>query len=477
MNALVLALLTAAAPAKGPRAPADLDFAYYVPKLEDAAQLVPFLDAAGEHSGLLRREAWRNEVHPLLRVDVTRKDSLIAAGLDPAGAGTLSYRDGYAYSCVTVADAKKFEAACAERLKTLGEVWKKDVDGASVVGAKDLLGRVLAGYALKGKESCAIGGQGASVEKPLLELGKLLGKAPVAGMWKTAAALPGQAFVVSPTGVVGLKGKGLALVQEFKSGRIPSARLAGAGPSPYAGVAYDGLAWARLRVEPTQVALVLAQVTGLMGRLCPGCSPQLLTEAATVLAPLLTGNALARVGQVKVKGTLRTFVGRFFAVQLALLAEASDPTAARAALKALEGLKGAKALENGEGVSVLLREGEVVVGVRGGHLYFTNDRATLDATFGAVPAAAGKQAHGAEYGLDPALVARGLAQVPLADVLAVPELAAALAVSAEGGPLLLASEKAAGYADSDGNALRGQAVWTLKGAPASAPVVTPDAGR
>ena len=91
-----------------------------------------------------------------------------------------------------------------------------------------------------------------------------------------------------------------------------------------------------------------------------------------------------------------------------------------------------------------------------------------------MPAAAGKQAHGAEYGLDPALVARGLGQVPLADVLAVPELAAALAISAEGGPLLLASEKGTGWADSEGNALRGQAVWTLKGA---AVPVAADAGR
>ncbi|MBS1150068.1 MAG: hypothetical protein H6Q89_1766, partial [Myxococcaceae bacterium] len=60
-------------------------------------------------------------------------------------------------------------------------------------------------------------------------------------------------------------------------------------------------------------------------------------------------------------------------------------------------------------------------------------------------------------------LARALAQVPLVDVLAVPELAGLLAASAEGGPLLLASEKLTGYADSESaSVLRGQLVWTLK---------------
>jgi hypothetical protein len=49
------------------------------------------------------------------------------------------------------------------------------------------------------------------------------------------------------------------------------------------------------------------------------------------------------------------------------------------------------------------------------------------------------------------------------EVLAVPELAALLAISAEGGPLLLASEKLTGYADSEtSGAVRGQLVWTLR---------------
>lgn len=474
---VLLSLLLLAAPAKvGPRAPADLEYAFYVPKLEDAAQLAPFLDVAGEHSGLLRREAWRSEVHPLLRVDVTRKDSLLASGLDPSGAGTLSFRGIYAYSCVSIGDAKKYEAACAERLKTLGEVWRKEVDGAVIVGAKDVLGRVLSGYALKGKESCALSANGSTVEKPLMELPKLLGKNPAAAMWKTAAALPGQALYVSQYGVVALKANGLTLTQDWKSGRMTVAKLAGAGPSPYAAGAFDGLVWARLRVEPAQLPLVLAQVTGLIARLCPACEPGALTEAATALAPALSGAALLRVGQVKVKGSLRTYAGRFFAAQLTLLAEVSDPAAVREALKKLEALKGARPLDGGEGISLLLREGELTVGLRGSQLYFSNDRATLDATLAQVPAEPGKQAHGAELGVDPALVARALAQVPLVDVLAVPELAAMLAVSAEGGPLLLASEKLSGWADSEtATVLRGQLVWTLKSnAPPNAP---PDAGR
>jgi hypothetical protein len=467
MNVLLLPLLLAAAPAAGkgagPRAPAEVDFAFFIPKLEDAAQLIPFLDVAGERSALLRRESWRNEVHPLLRLDVTRKDSLLEAGIDPLGAGTLSFRGNFSFSCVTLADVKKYEAACAERLKTLGEVWRKEVEGVSVVGSKDSLGRVLSGYVLKGKESCAVGGGGNTVEKPLLEAGKLLGKPPGGSMWKTAQALPGQALVVSPTAVVGLKGNGLTLTQEFKSGRYPMAKLAGAGPTPYGGAAFDGLFWSRLRVEPSQVAMLLAQVTGLMGKLCPACDRAALTDAATALAPALSGNALMFVQQVKVKGTLRTFPGRFFAAQMTLLAEASDPKVAREALENFGKLKGAKALDSGEGYSLLLREGEVKVGVRGTQLYFSNDPAVLEATFKALPATAGTQAHGAELGVDPERLARALSQVPLVDVLSVPELAGLLAASAEGGPLLLSSERLVGYADTDmASALRGQLVWTLK---------------
>ncbi|MBS1150235.1 MAG: hypothetical protein H6Q89_1933, partial [Myxococcaceae bacterium] len=189
MTALLLSLLLVAAPApsKGtPRAPADAEYAFFLPRLEDAAQLIPFLDAAGERSGLFRREGWRNEVHPLLRLDVTRQDSLLESGLDPNGPGTLSFRGNYSFSCVSLSDVKKYEAACAERLKTLGDPWRKDVDGVAVVGARDSLGRVLSGYVLKGKESCAVGGGGSTVEKPLLELGKLLGKPPGGAMWKTA---------------------------------------------------------------------------------------------------------------------------------------------------------------------------------------------------------------------------------------------------------------------------------------------------
>ena len=465
MNALLLCLLTAA-PARGtsgPRAPADAEFAFFIPKLEDAALMVPFLDVAGQRSGLLRREGWRNEVHPLLRLDVTRTDSLIESGLDPSGAGTLSFRGELSFSCVSLADVKKYEAACAERLKTLGVPWRKEIDGVWVVGAKDVLGRVLAGYVLKGKESCAIGGGGNTVEKPLLELGKLLAKPPTAAMWKTAQGLPGQVVFVSAKAAVGIKGNGLVLTHEFKSGKYPVARLSGAGPTPYGAGTFDALLWSRLRVEQAQVPQLLSDMTGLVAKLCAGCDQVLLSSAATAMAPTLSGNALLVLQQVKVKGTLRTFGGRFFAAQLAMLAEASDPKAAREALEGLGKLKGAKALESGEGYSLLMREGEVKVGVREGHLYFSNDAAVLEATFKGLPAGSSNQAHGAEFGVDPQRLARALAQVPLVDVLAVPELAGLLAVSAEGGPLLLASEKMAGYADTDAAAaVRGQLVWTLK---------------
>ena len=466
MPVLILALMLTAVPPKsaaGPRAPEDVDYAFFIPKLEDAAQLNSFLDVAGERSGLLRREGWRNEVHPLLRVDVTRKESLLESGLDPSGAATLSFKGPLTWSCVSLGEVKKYEAACAERLRTLGEPWRKQVGGAWVVGARDLLGRVLAGYVVKGKESCAISAGGNTVEKPLLELGRLLGKAPRGSMWKTAGVLPGQVVIVSPSGVVGLKGNGLVLTQQFKSTQSRVAKLAGAGPSPYGGGTFDGLFWARLRIDSSQLPLVVAQVTGLLGKLCPTCDSAALTDAATALAPALSGNVLARIHQVKVKGTLRTFAGRFFSAQLTILAEATDPKAAGEALENLSRVKGAKALESGEGYSLLLREGEVTVGVRGNQLYFSNEGTALEATLKSVPSVPGQQAHGAEYGVDPERLARALTQIPLIDVLAVPELAGLLAISAEGGPLLLATEKLVGTADTEpANVVRGELVWSLK---------------
>jgi len=93
-----------------------------------------------------------------------------------------------------LSDPKKYEAACTERLKQFGGLIRKDLDGVSVVGSKDPIDRVLAGYVIRGKESCAIRRSGLSVEKPLLELGKLLGKAPGTAAWKIALGLPGQAM-------------------------------------------------------------------------------------------------------------------------------------------------------------------------------------------------------------------------------------------------------------------------------------------
>ncbi len=471
MSPLILTLLLLAAPARAtptPRGPADAEFAFFIPDFSAAWALTPFLDAAADHSALLKREGWRNDVHPLLRVDVTRKDSLVEAGIDPAGSGTLSFKGELSVSCVTLADPKKFEAACADRLKGYGVAFRKDVDGVAVVGAKDSLDRVLAGYVIKGRESCAIGGQGLSVEKPLLELGKLLGKPPSSAMWKALAGLPGQAMLVAPRFAAGLKGAGLTLTSEFKSSRLPVAKLTGAGPSPYGGASWDGMLWLRMRLDPAQLAPELAQLGATLQRICPGCDPAALTDTATALAPVLTGNALVYVQQVKVQGSLRTLAPRFFAHKGAALAETSDPKAARAALENLSRIKGAKATE--EGFSLQLREGTLQLGVRDSHVYLSDDAAALAAVFKGLSAGGGKQAHGAEFSVDPDKVAKALAQVPVVDVLAVPELAGLLAASAELGPLLLASEKMTGYADTDAtSAVRGAHLWTLKPPPPQHP--------
>ena len=134
------------------------------PSTEKLSTLVPFLDLGGEQTSFLRRETWRDDGHPLLRVDFTRVETVTAAGLDPKGFVRVLVDGDLKVSCVVLADVKKYEAACAERLKTLGTIVRETKDGVTTVFAKDPINRVLSGYVLKGKDSCALVAQGRTVE-------------------------------------------------------------------------------------------------------------------------------------------------------------------------------------------------------------------------------------------------------------------------------------------------------------------------
>jgi hypothetical protein len=171
-----------------------------------------------------------------------------------------------------------------------------------------------------------------------------------------------------------------------------------------------------------------------------------------------------------VTGSLRTDAGRFFAVRTAVFAETHAPEEALKAIMLLGTLKGSKPLEAGDGISVLLKEGEVRMGVRGSHVFFSNDPGVLEATYKALPTTGGPMTHGAELNVDPKLLAQGLSQVPLMDAIQSTELAGVLAAGAELGPLLLATERISGWADPQ----KAQVSWKLK--PPPPPRATLDGG-
>ncbi len=462
--------------APGPRGPADFDEVIYLPRLDRATQFQDFLRVGGERSVLLRSENWRESVHPLMRFDITRPDTAAAVGIDETAPLTLVFRQDLEVSCVTVKNAEKFHAAAADRLKTWGTPYKATEGGFTTYATRDSLDRVLSGYVMKGNEACAARQQGKSVEGPLKEIGKWLGKTPTTGSWKLLKDMPGVGFLLTQRAVVSMNADGLTATATAK-GDLPLAGLAGAGSSPYAAMNTPALVLVKMRTDPAAQQPVLDEVALRLAALCPACDPAPFKISARMLGPTLTGSAVLVVAKVKVVGSLRTDPGRFFSVRTAVFAETHNPEAALKAVMELAQVRGAKPLEGGGGVSILLKEGEVRTGVRGTHVFASNDPAVLEAAYKALPTAPAQQGHGAEVNIDPKLLAQALSQVPLMDAVQSTELAGALAAGAELGPLLLSTEKISGWAESN----RVYVQWKLKtpAAPATrdAGVAQADAGR
>lgn len=437
---LALMLLMAA-----PKAPPGSELVISVPRLDALATIVPFFHAAGSRAPMLRVEYWRSEAIPLLAVDVTSPDSLAAAGIEPTGALTVSKLADRTVSCVTVADATRYARRVAEALAPLGKVSTRKEAGVPITLARDPIDRVLAAVATQGRQSCSIVGGGLSVEPQLPALVKALTKplslAPTGG-------LDGAAFafvpVGSPRGVVALSARGLQLTLDARAQGLFSAALQGPGPSPYASFAPEGMMVLRARFTS-------AGMPGAVGELVRRlpASPA-LTPLIPELAPLLTGNVAVAVSHVKVTTGLRSSTARFFATRHAVLAETSNPEAVRQLLAKLDPS------------ALTFREGRLDVSVEGTTVILSNDDEVKRRAMAAAAQSQGRQAHAAEVSATPALVARGLSQVPLLEAVQSPALATLLAVSAELGGLLLASKSITGWADPAGPGLhRAQATWRL----------------
>jgi len=451
-GAPVLALLLIAVVAAPPRALPEAELVAFSPRLERFAEGLPFFDAAGTRVALLRPQSWREFTHPLLQFDPTSRDSMKAVGVDPTGGLTVSRRGDLEVACVSLSDPKAYESACETKLKSVGVVTRKTIEGAVVVSARDQLNRVLLAYAIKGKISCAATNHGLTLERVLPELAKLVSaaKPPSEPGFKAAAELPGVISIIrpsgSPSGAMSVSSKGLTTTLDAQLNGLASSLLPKSGPSPFGSASPAGLAVLRVRLSKSGLS---DSLEAFLRRMPGGAQLQAPVEA---LAPLMTGNVLIFVHRVEVaKGGLGTAEARARALKLAILVETTDGAAARASLDALLEKQQASPKPGPK------------LGVSGPLAYVYNDESALNAALAAVPSSVSKQTHALELVVDPALLARGLSQVSLLDAIQNPALAGLLAAGTELGPLLVASESLTGWADPTGSgAHRAQLTWSLK---------------
>ncbi|WP_342378947.1 hypothetical protein NVS55_06015 [Myxococcus stipitatus] len=454
---LVLAAALAAAPA--PRAAASAQTVVHVPKLDALSGLTAFLERAGAHAPLLRPTAWRAELHPFLTLDPTKPETLSAVGLDPTGPATVSLRADGRVSCMRVTDAQVFQAQAAEAITAAGgEAFKPATSkGVTTVSSERTAGGAM-GYALKGQEVCAYGATERGGPALLKEAVKLVGKtpAPDARLGKVA----GVAFITTGGAVVGLDGTASALKADGTATKLPLPPFQNQAASPYASMKPEGLLFSRVAVAPAGLPQAVASLRANIQALCPACPKEQVRSTADAVTKQLTGNMLVNMSNVQVRGSLKAPEARFFAVKQALVAEVKDAAAMKQALAPLGTLPGAKALEDGWALAV--KGGSVLVKLKGKHLVVGNDEAVTRTTMAALPEAQSKLERAVDFTLDPKLLARGLSQVSLTDVLSDEQLAAMFAVSSELGPLLSRSERITGWMESvPGGAHRFFLDWTL----------------
>jgi hypothetical protein len=449
----VVALLLLAAP---PRSLGNTDAAVHLPRVDRASGVLGFLTKAGGHASLLRPDVWRAEVHPIFILDLSRMETLVENGIDPAGSLTVSVRGATRMACTSLKDPAKFARKADDRLKLVGRPFKKGTQVGAVV-----LDRPVVGYVIKGKEACAVGTQGGSSAAALDEAEALLKSGAVSTDWKTALSLPGPVKVLASKVAAGVDGSGNKLIAEAKGQQLQLPPLAGAGASPYAALTPSGMAFLRARVAPAHKGALIGTAQLALAQVCRDCDSKEVRSLSGELEKLLTGALLWRIDSVQVRGSLRTAGNRFWAVKQAALVEVSSAAAAKTALAALERWPSAR--KEGEGWLLTAIGGELRIGVVGEHLYFANDRGALEVLQKAIASGGGgKLAHGGELVIDPKVVARGLGQVSLLDVMSSTELAGLFAAGTELGNLLSHSERISAWIDSPSEAEhRVQTTWEL----------------
>lgn len=458
LSSLVLAATVAAAPA--PRAAASADTVVHVPRLNQLAGLSAFLQRAGQHAALLRPSAWTSDFHPFLALDPTNPETLTAAGVDTTGPATVSFRADGRVTCLRLSDPQRFESLASEALQAGGEPKSTTSKGVKTVSAPRAAGG-RAGYALKGRDVCAFASPGKG-DALLKETVKQASRAPTADT--RLGKLPGVLYVLQGGHAFGVDGTANGLQVEGLSSNLPLPPFKTAGASPYGAMKPEGLLFSRAQVAPAGLSQSVGALTSQVQRLCTGCPRDEVATVARTVTKHLTGHVLLHVSRVKVRDSLRTPEGRFFAPRQALAAQVTDGAAVKAALARLSAFPGAEALEDGWALPV--KGGTVFLRLKGKQLVVGNDDGVVRSLLASLPERGARLPRPAEFTVDPKQVARGLSQVSLLDIMSDGQLAGLFALSTELGPLLSASERMTGWLDSaPGGAHRFSLTWTLPAAP------------
>lgn len=460
MLAFALAVSLAAAPRPLPAS----DSGIFVPRMDRIAPLVAFMQRAGERSAMLRPQSWFSQFHPLIYVDFTRRESLVAAGIDPRGPVTVSFRQDGWMSCVEVADLKVFEKRAKERVASHGTLWEGKLQGTPVVAARTPDGEFRSGYAKSGKVVCAISAT-SNAQALLNSAAAAVTTLKLDQRWsEVRGATDAMAYLVTQEGAVTLKAAadGESLLAQGRTNRVPAPALVKGASSPYSGMAPIGLFIARAVVKKEELPRAVRSLVGPLASLCAKCSPAAVSSLERALASELTGSVAANVESARVRQKLRTHAERFFAVRHVWLAEVRDVEAVKKALAPLAQWPDTR--PEGGGFVITLGGGEIFVGLHQKHLYLANDGAVLKAVTLALPEGAKKQQHGVELTLDPQKASRMLSQISFFDVIGSKELAGLFALSTEVGPLLGITQSVTGYANTvpGGPGHRYALTWTLQ---------------
>ena len=462
LSPLLLTAVLAAAP--GRELP-DAELVVRAPSVQRAQGLAAFLDRAGRHAPTLG--TWQQLVYPLLADAALSPERLAALGGAGDASLTGSVRGPQAMACLTLADPATFEAQLGRRLERFGTptpVALKGLDGGRQV--EDGEGRVQ-GFARRKGLACTWTAPAARATQAAREALQALQGRPA----KSSTA-PGLDLVFAG-GRARADGSAQDLRVEGTAASPRALPLLPPGASPYANVAVRGTSQVALRLEPRAGGAALTGALRRLAQLCAGCDRAVLQQATQRLAGQLTGAALLRVGTFRPTNEgLRSTLGRYRALPFALLAQHQPGTGVSTALASLRRLPGVTASEDGV-ILPLGGQASLHLGARDGHLYAASSAELARELLAdaAAPKAAGRLAHGAVVTADAPALARALDRVPLLEVLAVPELAALMALSHELGPLLGRTERLTLGLDRTGSArtVAFDARWELVSGPTAGP--------